>query len=113
MKARPFTPLRQKARVPPLLCAAVTIACALTAARAQSVNSDWPYYGNDPGGMRYVNMDQVNRSNVVNLTPAWIFHTGVFNPDTSFEAQPVVVNGVMYITSPHDTYLRSTQRRVG
>ncbi len=91
------------ARASALLGAAAIIGtCALTAARAQSVSGDWPYYGNDPGGMRYVNMDQISRSNVANLTPAWIFHTGVFNPDTSFEAQPIVVNGVMYITSPHD-----------
>ena len=71
-------------------------------ANAQTTNSDWPYYGNDPGGMRFVNLDQINPSNVATLTPAWIFHTSVFNGDSSFEAQPIIQNGIMYVTSPHD-----------
>ena len=69
---------------------------------APVANSDWPYYGNDPGGMRFVDLDQIRPSNVANLKPAWIFHTNVFNDNSSFEAQPIVVGGVMYITSPHD-----------
>ncbi len=52
--------------------------------------------------MRYVDTDQINPSNVAQLKPAWIFHTNVANPATSFEAQPIVVDGTMYVTSPHD-----------
>jgi quinoprotein glucose dehydrogenase len=37
---------------------------------------DWQNYGNDPGGMRYSTAAQINRSNVVQLKPAWTFHTG-------------------------------------
>ncbi|MGD9890204.1 MAG: PQQ-binding-like beta-propeller repeat protein [Dehalococcoidia bacterium] len=72
-------------------------------ARGQAAqNLDWPYYGNDPGGMRYADIDQISPSNVAQLQPAWIFHTNVFNEHTSFEAQPIVVDGVMYVSSPHD-----------
>jgi quinohemoprotein ethanol dehydrogenase len=63
---------------------------------------DWPYYGHDPGAMRYVDIDQINPSNVGQLQPAWIFHTNVANDHTSFEAQPIVIDGVMYISSPHN-----------
>lgn len=36
------------------------------------------------------------------LKPAWVFHTNVMNYFTSFESQPIVAKGVLYITSPHD-----------
>jgi glucose dehydrogenase len=62
---------------------------------------DWAFYGNDPGGMRYVDIDQINPSNVATLQPAWIFHTKVMSNQTSFESQPIIVDGVMYVTSPH------------
>lgn len=65
-------------------------------------NLDWPYYGNDLGGMRYVDADQINTANVAQLSPAWILHTNVFNAHTSFETQPIIVNGTMYISTPHD-----------
>jgi alcohol dehydrogenase (cytochrome c) len=62
-----------------------------------------PYYGNDLGNQRYQNLDQINPGNVSTLKPAWIFHTGVMDDNrTSFEVSPVVIDGVMYITSGHD-----------
>lgn len=63
---------------------------------------DWPLYGNDLGNMRYVDVDQVNPGNVAHLAPAWIFHTGVASPATSFESQPIIVGGTLYVSSPHD-----------
>ncbi|HEY6346699.1 MAG TPA: PQQ-binding-like beta-propeller repeat protein [Bryobacteraceae bacterium] len=63
---------------------------------------DWPSYGNDLGAMRFVNVDQINRSNVASLQPVWILHTNVMNANTSFESQPIIIGGVMYVTSPHD-----------
>lgn len=65
-------------------------------------DKDWRYYGNDLGGMRYQNVDQINRSNVTRLKPAWIFHTNVASKKTSFEDQPIVVGNTMYVTSPND-----------
>ncbi len=50
---------------------------------AMTGDLDWPYYGNDPGGMRFVDVDQINPGNVTQLEPAWIFHTNVFNDFTS------------------------------
>lgn len=69
---------------------------------APTTKLDWSYYGNDLGGMRFVDTDQITPGNVAQLKPAWIFHTNVANDHTSFEAQPIVVDGVMYLSSPHD-----------
>jgi quinohemoprotein ethanol dehydrogenase len=70
---------------------------------AQIANVNWPYYGNDPGNQRYQNLDQVSLANASNLQPAWIFHTGVLDDDrVSFEVSPLVIDGVMYITTGHD-----------
>jgi quinohemoprotein ethanol dehydrogenase len=62
-------------------------------------NVDWPYYGNDFTNQRYQDLDQINPSNVSQLQPLWIFHTGVLDPGASFAATPVVVDGTMYITT--------------
>ncbi len=100
-----FVRLKQRRAIRALLIGIITTTGGLTAAIAQpqsSFNVDWPYYGNDLGGMRYVNINQINPANVANLKPAWILHTGVFNADSSFEGQPIVVGGMLYITSPHD-----------
>jgi quinoprotein glucose dehydrogenase len=68
--------------------------------------SDWPNYGNDPGGMRHSTLSQINRENVAKLKVAWTYHTG----DTStghdgrrrsgFETTPILIDGKLYLTTP-------------
>lgn len=65
-------------------------------------NVDWRYNGNDLSNQRYQDLDQINPHNVANLKPAWIFHTGVFDPNMAMEMTPLVVNGVMYVTTGDD-----------
>src|SRR5919201_3318468 len=65
-------------------------------------NVDWPYYGNDFTNQRYQDIDQINPSNVSQLQPLWMFHTGVLDPNASFAASPVVVDGTMYVTTGTD-----------
>ena len=88
-----------------VVCLALVSASIAPAAanplRQAGESRDWPYYGNDLGNMRYVDLDQINPGNVAQLAPAWIFHTGVFGPATSFESQPIIVGGTMYVSSPH------------
>jgi len=74
---------------------------------------DWPVYGHDLGGMRYVDTDQINRSTVAGLKPAWIFHTNVMNKETSFESQPIEVGGTLYVSSPHDHVFAVSSHRAG
>jgi alcohol dehydrogenase (cytochrome c) len=79
-----------------LLCCAFSIEPLF----AQTLN--WPYYGADVYNSRFANIDQINPSNVSELKPAWTFHTGVSDPNMSMEMTPLVVNGVMYITTGDD-----------
>jgi quinoprotein glucose dehydrogenase len=78
----------------------------LLALMAADVN--WPNYGNDPGGTRFSQLDQINRENVTKLKPAWAFHTGALKPDTqnnkkaAFEATPILVDGTLYLSTPYD-----------
>jgi len=62
---------------------------------------DWRHYGGDPGATRHSPLDQINRSNVQQLRPAWTYHTGdkADRPQTSIECTPLVVDGVMYLTT--------------
>lgn len=67
---------------------------------------DWPSYGNDPGGMRYSPLADINRSNVARLTRAWTFRTGDMSdgrgggPRSGFETTPIFVDGTLYLTTP-------------
>ena len=47
---------------------------------------------------RYYPNAQINRANVGHLHPAWIFQTEV---KESLETSPIVVNGVMYVTTSY------------
>lgn len=58
----------------------------------------WPNYGNDPGGTRYSSLRQITPANVAGLGVAWSYDTGF--KDRSFEATPLVVAGIMYVTTP-------------
>src|SRR5712692_8541174 len=71
-----------------------------------AADGDWPYYGHDPGGMRYSPLSQINRENVSTLRVAWIFHTGDISDGSrdrkrsGFEATPILVDGTLYFTTP-------------
>ncbi len=60
---------------------------------------DWPTYGRDYAETHYSPLDQINESNVGELTTAWTFDT---RTNGNLEATPIVVNGVMYATGPWD-----------
>ena len=64
--------------------------------------SDWVYYGQDPGGMKYSTLKQIDTSNVANLQRAWTFHTG--DNGGFFSSTPLVVSNVMYFTTASGVY---------
>ena len=89
--------------------ALLALFCAFVASAAlgqSSGNTDWPNYGNDPGGMRYSPLAQINRENVSKLQVAWIFHTGDISDGkgdskrSGFESTPILVDGTLYFTTP-------------
>ena len=59
---------------------------------------NWEFPGGSAGVTKYSSLDQINKSNVANLKVAWIFHSG--NMAGGTEGTPLVINGVMYITTP-------------
>ncbi len=90
---------------------AATFLVALVATKIIASSSgrevdEWPYYGHDPGGMRYSPLTQINRDNVSKLKVAWIFHTGEVSDGTAdrkrsgFETTPLLVDGTLYLTTP-------------
>lgn len=62
----------------------------------------WEVYGGDLKGTHYSELDQINRNNVTQLEVAWQYHTGDMktNPATTIQCNPIIINGVMYITTP-------------
>jgi alcohol dehydrogenase (cytochrome c) len=66
---------------------------------AADSSQNWLTYSGDYSGKRYSGLQQVNASNVSRLAPAWVFQSAV---DGKFEATPLVIDGVMYFTSPDD-----------
>ncbi|HEX8155088.1 MAG TPA: PQQ-dependent dehydrogenase, methanol/ethanol family, partial [Thermoanaerobaculia bacterium] len=70
---------------------------------ARSEPQNWLTYYGAYDGQRYSTLDQITTANVKNLRPAWNFQFGpigvIPNPATySFEAAPIVVDGVMYVS---------------
>src|ERR1700689_2050607 len=79
------------------------LCCAFTIEPLFAQELDWKYYGNDIYNQRYQNIDQINPTNVSQLKPAWTFHTGVMgDPNMSMEMTPLVINGMMYVTTGDD-----------
>ena len=66
-------------------------------------NVDWTDYGGNKAGTRYSPLNQINSQNVQNLKTAWTYNTGENNAGErgiDLQCQPIVVNGVMYATTP-------------
>jgi alcohol dehydrogenase (cytochrome c) len=66
---------------------------------AESDRANWTQTNGGYSNMRYYPGDQIRANNVGNLRPAFIFQTEVRE---SMETAPVVVNGVMYVTTSYN-----------
>lgn len=62
--------------------------------------SQWTSYGGTKDGARYSTLDQVNVSNVATLTKAWEYNTGDGTEKSQIQCQPIVIDGVLFATSP-------------
>ncbi|MEK9864488.1 MAG: hypothetical protein VW804_15155, partial [Verrucomicrobiota bacterium] len=58
----------------------------------------WQIYHGDYGGSHYSGLDQINRSNVHLLKPAWIWHSG--DTGSTIECNPIIIHDTMYVTTP-------------
>jgi quinoprotein glucose dehydrogenase len=73
-----------------------------TALGAQDTR-DWPAYGGNPEGTRFSPLTQINRSNVGQLKVAWQFVPDSIRSENRFQAQPIVVDGILYTVTPANT----------
>lgn len=63
--------------------------------------ANWPSYNGDYTGRRFSSLAEINGNNVPQLRAQWIFHAR--NSDR-LETTPVVVNGVMFVTSANHAF---------
>jgi len=83
--------------------------------RGQQPTDQWPNYQNNSD---FSPLTQITPANVQNLVPAWTFNYGAGSSnagfvglDYRFEVQPLLIGGVMYISTPAsqtDPDLKST-----
>ncbi len=72
-------------------------------AQAQNGGNDWITFGGALNNDRYSTLNQINTSNVSQLKGVWMTRLGSGRgAKYRFEADPVVVNGVMYIPTGND-----------
>jgi alcohol dehydrogenase (cytochrome c) len=79
--------------------------------RAVTAEVDWATYNGDPGGNRYTPLTQIDKSNVAQLAPRWLFPVA----DAGLlQVTPVVVDGIMYVTAVNEVYAldAGTGRRI-
>lgn len=82
--------------------AAPALAGAVDDARlrdAAQESGNWLSYGRDYGQQRFSPLKQINRETIGRLVPKWIYQTGT---TASFQATPIVVDGVLYLSMPFD-----------
>src|SRR5215212_6847511 len=60
---------------------------------------DWPTYNGQVGGNRYSAIDQIDRTTVARLAPAWVFTVA---DSSRLEVTPLVVDGIMYVTTGNE-----------
>ena len=68
---------------------------------ASPVAANWTSYNGDYTGRRYSALREINAANVRQLRAAWVFHPG---NSQNLEATPVVIQGVMFVTSANDVF---------
>jgi quinoprotein glucose dehydrogenase len=113
--------------------ARIAVAGALTLAFAGILRSlmaasdpaadGWSVYGHDPGGTRFSPARQITRENVSRLKVVWTAHMGDASDATSagwqdrkrsaFENTPILVDGLLYVTTPFNRVLALDPRTGG
>jgi alcohol dehydrogenase (cytochrome c) len=63
--------------------------------------ANWTSYNGDYSGRRFSALSEITPENVANLRAQWIFHVRGGN---DLEVTPVVVDGIMFVTSANDAF---------
>jgi alcohol dehydrogenase (cytochrome c) len=73
---------------------------------ARPAGKNWPSYNGDYSGQRFSSLTQINVKNAASIRAQWVFHAP--NSD-SLEVTPVVVDGLMFVTSANEAYALDAQ----
>ena len=76
----------------------IAVVPALAGAQGRSV--DWPVYGGGTDNTHYSTLDQITPENVARLQVAWRYETHDEFKGSEMQANPIVVDGVLYATTP-------------
>ena len=91
MPGRYFPPMRS-------LRSLLLIPFVAVAAGAQ--NADWPVYHGNDDHTHYSTLSQISPANVKQLKVAWTFDTKDAFAGSEMQANPIVIDGVLYATTP-------------
>ena len=80
--------------------AGATLAAAILTACSGVNPNDWPVYSGNDEHTHYTTLDQISPENVAQLEVAWTFDTGDAFPGSEMQANPIVIDGVLYATTP-------------
>jgi quinoprotein glucose dehydrogenase len=85
-------PLPQRAPALLLVCPALLL--------GQGRTVDWPVYNGEPEHPHYSTLDQITPQNVSRLRVAWTYDTHDEFKGSEMQANPIVIDGVLYATTP-------------
>src|SRR5215471_13333309 len=68
--------------------------------KSDSEPANWLTYAGSYKSQRYTALDQINKQNVTQLRPLWVYQ---IRQAGIIETSPIVADGVMYITEPPST----------
>jgi quinoprotein glucose dehydrogenase len=82
--------------------ALILLLLAATTLQAQTTgrSADWPVYGGSEDHTHYTTLGQISPANVKQLKVAWTYDTKDSFTGSEMQANPIVIDGVMYATTP-------------
>ncbi len=85
-----------------LIISLILFSCGEKERQKSNNNQDWAYYQGGLDRNQYSPLSQITPSNVKDLKVVWEYHTGdsVTDNHTQIQCNPIIVNGVLYATSP-------------
>jgi quinoprotein glucose dehydrogenase len=84
-----------------ILLSAVFLVVPSHAQQTSDARRSWSVFGGGADNIHYSSLDQINRDNVHSLEVAWRFDSGDEHPKSEMECNPIVVDGVLYATTPN------------
>ncbi|HTE46600.1 MAG TPA: pyrroloquinoline quinone-dependent dehydrogenase [Gemmatimonadaceae bacterium] len=81
-------------------CAVPLLLAAPALLGAQSKSVDWPVYGGNTDHTHYSTLGQITPANVARLQVAWTYETHDEFTGSEMQANPIIVDGVLYATTP-------------